>query len=262
VFVSPADSLQETFGITLIEAMATGRPVIASDWNGYRDIVVHGETGILVPTMMPKYSRHFDDVRGSGYMHTSDLLSATTIVDVPSLISAIEALLGSAELRFSMGSAGQRRARALYDWPVVVGQYEQVWDDSADQSRRRALPSLEPTSRFDQQNYMHVFGHFATQLLSDHTQVSISTYGLACMQRFELLGALAKPATWFSPELLLQVLSVAAQSDVTTVAEIASRLMEGRDLQTDRAAAHVWRLAKCGALELRMGTKNEIFSGQ
>ena len=49
VFCSPADNLQETFGISVLEAMASRLPVIASDWNGYRDLVQHGQTGWIVP---------------------------------------------------------------------------------------------------------------------------------------------------------------------------------------------------------------------
>ena len=39
----------EGWGITVIEANAAGTPVIASDVNGLRDSVVHGQTGTLVP---------------------------------------------------------------------------------------------------------------------------------------------------------------------------------------------------------------------
>ena len=50
IFVSPADNLQETFGITPIEAMACGIPQVVSDWDGYKDTVVDGVTGFRVPT--------------------------------------------------------------------------------------------------------------------------------------------------------------------------------------------------------------------
>ncbi|MBF0514946.1 MAG: glycosyltransferase family 4 protein, partial [Desulfovibrionaceae bacterium] len=53
IFCSPADNPQETFGITLLEAQAMGLPVIASDFDGYRELVAHGETGLLVPVTGP-----------------------------------------------------------------------------------------------------------------------------------------------------------------------------------------------------------------
>ena len=42
VFVSPVDSIQETFGIAVVEAMAHARPVVATSWSGYRDLVADG----------------------------------------------------------------------------------------------------------------------------------------------------------------------------------------------------------------------------
>lgn len=56
IFTSPADNIQETFGLTLVQAMACGLPVVASDWNGYRDIIADGETGYLIPTYMVKHA--------------------------------------------------------------------------------------------------------------------------------------------------------------------------------------------------------------
>ena len=40
------------FGLVIVEAMASGLPVVATDWNGYRDLVAHGDSGFLVPTAM------------------------------------------------------------------------------------------------------------------------------------------------------------------------------------------------------------------
>ena len=48
--LSLVDNTQETFGLAVAEAMAAGLPVVASNWNGYRDLVRHGVDGYLVPS--------------------------------------------------------------------------------------------------------------------------------------------------------------------------------------------------------------------
>jgi len=53
VFVSLSDNIQETFGLTPIEAMAAGLPVVVSDWNGHRETVEDGVHGFTIPTWMP-----------------------------------------------------------------------------------------------------------------------------------------------------------------------------------------------------------------
>ncbi len=54
VFISLADSVQETFGLTPVEAMAAGLPVIASDWNGYKETVREGLDGFRILTWAPQ----------------------------------------------------------------------------------------------------------------------------------------------------------------------------------------------------------------
>jgi glycosyltransferase involved in cell wall biosynthesis len=52
-FISLSDNVQETFGLTPVEAMAAGLPSVVSDWNGYRDTVRDNVDGFRVPTLTP-----------------------------------------------------------------------------------------------------------------------------------------------------------------------------------------------------------------
>ena len=53
IFASLSDNVQESFGLTPIEAMASGLPAVVSDWDGYREGVRNAVDGFLIPTTMP-----------------------------------------------------------------------------------------------------------------------------------------------------------------------------------------------------------------
>ena len=87
--VSLVDNLQETFGLVVVEAMACGLPVVASDWDGYRDLVDPGVTGLLVPTTMVAGASAGSTARllfgAIDYDHFLAETSQTISVDVASL---------------------------------------------------------------------------------------------------------------------------------------------------------------------------------
>lgn len=84
----------EPFGIVAVEAMAMGKPVIASAVGGLVDIVADGETGFAVPPG-----------------------------DAGALAECIAALLDDPDLRRRMGAAGRARAEREYTWPAIVARH-------------------------------------------------------------------------------------------------------------------------------------------
>ncbi|MDQ2066969.1 glycosyltransferase family 4 protein [Xinfangfangia sp. CPCC 101601] len=144
IFLFPIDNVQETFGLAPIEAMAAGLPLIVSDWDGMKDTVTP-DVGIRVPTEMPRGDltaylgqRYFGGT--DSYTQYTSQLSALTRIDIGALTAALLRLGGDPDVRAKMGQAGQRRARQLYDWSVVIPQMQALW---AEQSAMLALARKE-----------------------------------------------------------------------------------------------------------------------
>lgn len=105
VFCCP--SIYEPFGIINLEAMACGTPVVASKVGGIPEVVVDGETGILVPLEQQTESpfEPLDPRRFSA-----------------DLAAAINRLLHDPELRERMARAGRERVEREFSWPAIARQ--------------------------------------------------------------------------------------------------------------------------------------------
>ena len=147
IFTLLVDNIQETFGLAPVEAMAAGLPVVVSDWDGFRDTVTHGETGFLVPTMQPlpgagdhlgvRYALGVDEY--NGYIGAA---AQSTSIDLAGAAEAFATLISDPARRASMGEAARRRARLLFDWSVVTGQYRELIAELAE--RRKAATETAP----------------------------------------------------------------------------------------------------------------------
>ena len=89
IFVAP--SRQESFGVSVLEASACAKPVVASRVGGLPEVVQHGVTGLLVPPN-----------------------------DVPALAAALKQLVQDAPLRAALGAAGRLMVEERYRWDACV----------------------------------------------------------------------------------------------------------------------------------------------
>lgn len=176
IFISLADNIQETFGLTPLEAMAAGLPVIVSDWDGYKETVRDAVDGFRIPSLMPPapqgtdLARRFDNGMDSYDVYCGNA-SQFTALDPVALEHACSSLIGDAALRRQMGAAGRARARALFDWSVIYRRYQVLWEELAE--RRRADPDLQaPLTLLNRPDRPDPFAAFAsyptTQLSGDH----------------------------------------------------------------------------------------------
>lgn len=99
VFVAPSTG-RESFGIVLVEAMAAGLPVVASDIAGYREVVRSGMDGLLVPAK-----------------------------DAESVAWAVRKILSDPALAERLRAAGQARSER-YRWEVVTVEIEAAYRDA------------------------------------------------------------------------------------------------------------------------------------
>ena len=184
IFISLADGIQETFGLTPVEAMAAGLPVVVSDWNGYKDTVRDGVDGFRIKTWLPMAGMGQPIARAyeSGsldYDQYTWALAATVAVDIRELAERLTTLVMDPPLRRKMGDAGRRRALEVYDWTVVFKAYQALWGDlnarrqavlhNPDELARWAAP--RSATRF--MDPLTAFGHYPSSTITPATWLEL-----------------------------------------------------------------------------------------
>jgi glycosyltransferase involved in cell wall biosynthesis len=175
VFVSPSDNIQETFGLTVAEASCAGLAVIASDFDGYRDIIVNGEGGILAPTLGFCRSDELSLQAQWWYDNQYHLkLGQGTVVDVPALARAIALLGTDRAVCRRMGRNGRERVLRRFAWSRVIEQYVALWDRLAAQPLAPGEEARLRAARHPQRmRFAEVFQEHFSRRLDEATLASL-----------------------------------------------------------------------------------------
>lgn len=177
VFTSPIDNLQETFGITPIEAMACGTPQIVADWNGYKDTVIDGETGFRVPAYWTVCDQDVIE-RGclpSDVNHRSMIyhymFAQSVALDLDEYEKAFQILLDNPMLREKMSKKSRERALKRYDWKNIIFTMDELWKELVDESKKSYTQFHD--NSFICPNYCSDFVSYPTKYIEDSVIIGL-----------------------------------------------------------------------------------------
>ena len=253
-FISFSDNIQESYGLTPVEAMAAGLPCVVPDWDGYRDTVRDGEDGFRIDTLAPQPGDGFDLAywQANGWWSYTDYVGAAaqlTAIDFGQAVEAICALADNPDLRRKLGAQAQARARSVFDWSAIVPQYQALWADQ-NARRRAAGPSPSVTNNPFRPDPFRLYASYPTRHLSPEWRVSLSP-GVDWPTAKTLLttplahyGGINRP----NLEEVEQMVAWLAARPGASVAELAEAFPAGRRPLILRGVS--W-IARFGIIELR-----------
>jgi glycosyltransferase involved in cell wall biosynthesis len=250
-FVSVADNPQETYGVVILEAMAAGLPVVASEWNGYRELVRHGITGFLVPTYWTATTAEQDRLASLAVprlQNTRDLHESLA-VDIPALTEHLETLILNSELRRNFGEAGRRLCLENYDNVSLGKKLLDLLNESIDQARGAIWPppggGAPPfvdrlTSRFD---------HFATWMVKGNEWI-VPAPGNDQTGWQRLMLELMTVADEEERHLIEALQAEVARSKRLTITALSERILKDWPYNETEVRQRILRCVKYGLLEL------------
>lgn len=137
VFIAPSDGATENFGLTPVEAMASGTPAVVSDWDGYKDTVIHGETGFRFRTLGIKCDTMISRLWPVQDRTESGLYAAqSTHLDIKEMFTYLLQLYENPGLRQRMAVNARKHAKENFSWPVVIKRFCGICEESMAEARK------------------------------------------------------------------------------------------------------------------------------
>lgn len=251
VFVSPADNIQETFGITPIEAMACGVPQVVSDWNGYKDTVKHGETGFLIPTYMSDLDEEI--TLKSGIYDNYNLMdhfefAQTIAIDLEAYQKALQILLDFPSLCLKMSKNSRERALKIYDWKNSIYLHEQLWEKQLERASKQNT-TINFIKTYEIPAFYKNFNHYASKRISNTTRITLSAQGKKVVNKEESLMSYYDSFNDFSIPVLYSILR-SLEDHISQEFGMLKKQIKCDTMSSEKVGRHIMWLLKYGYLQI------------
>lgn len=243
IFLSMSDNPQETFGITILEAQSAGLPVVASDYNGYRELIYHNKNGFLIPTLGPDKTEYIDDLAPLIFDSESHLLLAQSCgFDLHVLAGTMIRLIADPELRKKTGKNAKINA-AEYTWDKIIQSYVSCWKELNNLEDKRSLKDQKHPVHT---SYSDIFSHYTTDSWINSV-VSLSKLGQAVYREKDHLVIYSGLSDFIDKEKIRMLLFL-SRSPIKTPTLIA-RLCAALDLDQNLSRLIISWAIKQGLLQ-------------
>ncbi len=238
IFISLSDNIQETYGLTPLEAMASGKPVIVSDWNGYRTSVRDGEDGFLIKSL--SLQKGHGEQYAYDYMLgklSYDMYIGSTVqnvaIDVKDCINKLMILINDKEKRKKIGLQGKKRANDDFSWNTILSQYEELYSElnsirTSENTKFKAFSNkIIPSDRMDP---FYLFGEYPTDQITSLTNISLNNeINVLDLNTLYNSSSVNYISTLPNQELIDNVLSNLEKEDILDINQITKIIEEDEE---------------------------------
>lgn len=246
IYISVSDNLQETFGISVIEAMASGLPVVVSDINGYSELVKHSVNGFKIPSIWIDEFKLAELADIMDFNSMQLFFSQCMAIDTEKLYESILLLIKDSKLRKDMGLRARDSVRDKYCWSNVIQTYENLWQHLFNQSLTYSGPVDALNNPF-LNNYLKTFDHYPTVLLQNHYLCRITHEGKKVLETGVIPLAFSDIGSILDNETIVHILHC-IQMKPMTVVEIIT--LESFQQEKDRLKYFLLWMAKYALIQI------------
>lgn len=252
IFIAVSDSLSESFGISLLEAMASGLLVIASNWDGYKDIIIDNYNGFLIDTY---WADCVDDINHQSTISDSTLnlrMNSTIALNLNQLQDRLILLINDSKKRKEFGDNGIEHIKRNYTRTVVSKQIHDLIDELYE--KKYKIPIKTEIEEVFQQllnrNYFLEYEHYPSIILKENDQIFITEFGNNIVKDLDIFIQIF-PSSLCEFYNLLVIKDIVESITVNSISYIQQYMFHNFNISKSESLRHILWMVKYGFAELQ-----------